>query len=277
MIVDGAPLWAEDPDTTSAAEQLLQKLGFIAGTPEWPSRGFGPVLPNVLEELQRAYRILTTTGFEVIGDPLNPLGDGRSWVLRCKPTRNLPNNSDIADLAHRCLLAEGIKVAVKPVWDKNTLLVALWKSGRADTGEVRHANPSRADKKRRDGVADPRRLLRFIPRGDQITVASCDDMRSRIANTFEHFMPYMLQVRSIVRSHGGPVSGEILRKKFKDTRFVKALSASDWDLLIEEFSKRRPAGLRNLTVALLARRTGLSNQTVATYAKPSKRHPRSAK
>jgi hypothetical protein len=256
---------------------LLQKLGFIERTPEWPSRDFGPVLPNVLEELKRAYRILTTAGFEVIGDPLNPLGDGRSWVIRCEPTRNLPDNSNIANLAEQCLLEAGIKVAVKPVWDKNTLLVALWESGRVATAEVRHANSSSLGRKRHGAAADSRRLLRFLPRGDQITVASCDDMRSRIANTFEHFMPYMLQVKSIVRSHGGRVSVENLRKKFKDTHFVKALSASDWQLLIEEFSTRRPAGLRNLTVALLARRTGLSPQTVATYTKPSKRHRSSLK
>ena len=156
IIVDSGPLSAEDTDTTSAAVGLLQKLGFIERTPEWPSHGFGPVLPNVLEELKRAYRILTTTGFEVIGDPLNPLGDGRSWVLRCEPTRSLPDNCDIADLAYRCLLAEGIKVAVKPVWDKNTLLVALWESAGADTSETQHANSSRPDRKCHDATADAR-------------------------------------------------------------------------------------------------------------------------
>ena len=249
--------------------QLLEKLGFIGETPEpeWP-----PVLPSVLEELKRARRTLTETGFKVIGDPLNPLGDGRSWVLRCKPTPDLPNNADLASLADRCLLSEGFKVAVKPVWDRGTLLVALWDSGRVETSQVKQADSNYTDKKRQDTKAGLRRLLRFKARGDQITVVPCDDMKSRIANTFDDFTPNMRAVKSIVRSCGGKITVGVLRRKFKDHHFVNALTDSDWQLLIDEFSTKRPAGIKNLTVALLARRTGLSIQTVTTYTKPSKRH-----
>ena len=47
----------------------------------------------------------------------------------------------------------------------------------------------------------------------------------------------------------------------------------------EEMSqgRKRPAGLKNLTTALLARRTGLSNETVATYTRPSRKRKKAAR
>jgi hypothetical protein len=130
IVVECGQLSSEDIDPTAAAVEMLQKLGFDAEKQGWPSPSFGPVLPSVLKELKQAHGILTTKGFLVVGDPLNPLGDGRSWVLRLEPTNKLPQDADFADLADRYLQSEGINVAAKPVWDARTLLVALWDSGR---------------------------------------------------------------------------------------------------------------------------------------------------
>jgi hypothetical protein len=93
-------------------------------------------------------------------------------------------------------------------------------------------------------------------------------METAVANTHEDFIPYMGQVKRIVRSRRGKVAVTELRRRFKNTDFVKALDSADWKILIEEFSRKRSAGPGNLTIALLARRTGLSNETVATYTRP---------
>src|SRR5271170_3962109 len=85
---------SDDLGDPTPAIELLQKLGF-GDTEEWPSSSFGPVFPEVLAQLKRAYQILTTRGFRIVDDPLNPLGDGRSWLLRCEPTDKLPNNADL--------------------------------------------------------------------------------------------------------------------------------------------------------------------------------------
>jgi hypothetical protein len=135
-VVESGPL--SDTDTTAAAVKMLQKLGFGRENAEWPSPPFGPVLPSVLSELKRARRILTTTGFQVVGDPVNPLGDGRSWVLRFEPTDKLRTNADLGELADRHLQSEGIKVAAKPIQDGRSFMVALWDSGRIS--EARNNN-----------------------------------------------------------------------------------------------------------------------------------------
>ncbi|MGB9256166.1 MAG: hypothetical protein WCC25_15110, partial [Candidatus Korobacteraceae bacterium] len=118
--------------------RLLQTLGFSAEGREWPSSFFGPVLPDVLTDLKRAHQILTTMGFRIVDDPVNPLGDGRGWVLICELTDKLPDNIEPADLADQYLASKGIKVAARPVWDNGTLLVSLWGSGRISV-----RNPSR--------------------------------------------------------------------------------------------------------------------------------------
>lgn len=132
IVAECEPLSSEATGTTGAAVEILQRLGFGAEGQGWPSPAFGPALPGVMGELKRAHRILTARGFLVVGDPLNPLGDGRSWVLRFEPTNKLPNDADPADLAHQYLESEGVKVATRPVQDDQTLLVALWDSGQVD-------------------------------------------------------------------------------------------------------------------------------------------------
>jgi len=129
MVVEGGPLSAEDTDTTAPAIELLRKLGFGPEQQEWPSSHFGPVLPDVLHQLKRAHQILTSRDFVILDDPLNPLGDGKSWVLKCEPPIQLPNGSDPGRFAQRCLQKEGIKVAARPVLDGETLLIPLWDSG----------------------------------------------------------------------------------------------------------------------------------------------------
>jgi hypothetical protein len=75
----------------------------------WPSSSFlSPGWPEVVEQYKRAHRILTTTGFLVIADPGNDCGDGKAWVLRCKPTDKLAKDADPADLSRRCLESEGV-------------------------------------------------------------------------------------------------------------------------------------------------------------------------
>jgi len=138
MVVECGPLSAEETDTTAPAIELLRKLGFCDEQQQWPSSLFGPVLPEVLQQLKRAHQILTAKGFVFVGDPLNPVGDGRSWVLRLEPTNKLPKGADFADLADRYLQSEGIKVAAKPIQDGRTLLVALWDSGRVPIEGTRH-------------------------------------------------------------------------------------------------------------------------------------------
>jgi hypothetical protein len=44
-----------------------------------------------------------------VADPENLTGDGKSWVLECKPTAKLPKDADPADLARQCLESEGVK------------------------------------------------------------------------------------------------------------------------------------------------------------------------
>jgi hypothetical protein len=140
MVVECGPLSAEDTDTSAPAIELLRKLGFGKERQEWPSTFFGPVLPEVLKKLKGAHQILTSRGFVFIDDPLNPLGDGRSWVLKCEPPDKLPNNSDPARLAGECLQAEGIKVAKRPVLDGDTLLIPLWDSGEDSAAELHLAD-----------------------------------------------------------------------------------------------------------------------------------------
>lgn len=142
MEVECGPLSAEETDTTAPAIELLRKLGFCTEQEAWPSASFGPVLPDVLENLKRAHHVLTTRGFMCVGDPLNPLGDGKSWVLKCEPPIELPNGSDPARIAHRYLHQEGLKVATRPVLDGEILLIPLWDSWKESAAEVDRTDSS---------------------------------------------------------------------------------------------------------------------------------------
>jgi hypothetical protein len=142
MVVECGPLSARETDTTAPAIELLRKLGFYKEEQKWPSSSFGPVLPYVLAQLKRAHQILSTRGFVFVGDPLNPLGDGKSWILKCEPPIDLPNESDPTRLAHRCLQNEGISVATRPVLDGDTLLIPLWDSGNESATKVDRTNSS---------------------------------------------------------------------------------------------------------------------------------------
>jgi hypothetical protein len=68
-------------------------------------------------------------GFNVDADPVNPLGDGKSWVLVVEATNSLSKGTDPLDLARQCQ-RECVKGAAEPVWDGQTILVPLWDSGR---------------------------------------------------------------------------------------------------------------------------------------------------
>jgi hypothetical protein len=273
MVVECPPLSAEDTDTTGPAIRLLQKLGFGA---EWPSPSF-PIRTDVREELGRARRVVEARGVLVDGDPLNPLADGKSWVMPCKLPDELSKREEAPDLVRQWLESEGVKVAARPVLDGETLLIPLWDSGKDCVAEIDRSDSGNADGQKHEVAAgNSRELLQFMSRGDEIVVASCNDMETAVANTHEDFIPYMGQVKSIVRSRRGKVTVTELRRRFKNTYFVKALDSEDWKILIEEVSRKRSAGPGNLTIALLARRTGLSNETVATYTRPSRKRKKAA-
>jgi hypothetical protein len=92
------------PEEASASE--ASKLFFAW----WPSSSFpSPGWPDVVQNFKCAHRILTTNGFLIVADPENLTGDGKSWVLECKPTAKLPKDADPADLARQCLESEGVK------------------------------------------------------------------------------------------------------------------------------------------------------------------------
>ena len=162
MVVECGPLSADYTDTTGSAIELLRKVGVLEPEEqEWPSSSFGPVLPDVLERLKQARSILTAGGFLVVDDPLNPLGDGKGWVLRCEPTHKLSASADLADVVDHCLQAEGVKVAARPVRDGRAVLVALWDSGnvRTDGGGLPPLPQEEVDRKR---ASDITRVLREI-------------------------------------------------------------------------------------------------------------------
>jgi hypothetical protein len=76
----------------------------------WPPRSFDPGFPGVREQLERAYRVFTSNGFLVVGDPQNDIGDGQTWMVECKSTDKLPRDADLACLARQCLDSKGIAI-----------------------------------------------------------------------------------------------------------------------------------------------------------------------
>jgi hypothetical protein len=91
----------------------------------WPSSSFpSPGRPEVVQQYKRAHRILTTAGFLVVADPRNDCGDGRTWVLRCKPTDKLPKDADPTNLSRQCLESDGITLD-GVLWQGEMLSVVL--------------------------------------------------------------------------------------------------------------------------------------------------------
>jgi hypothetical protein len=94
----------------------------------WPSSSFpSPGLPDVVQNFKSAHRILTANGFLIVADPENVTGDGKSWVLECKPTSKLPKDAAPAHLARQYLALEGVKTDEIVLLDESdrTLLVCL--------------------------------------------------------------------------------------------------------------------------------------------------------
>ena len=119
--VECGPLLAGDRDPAGPAIEMLRKRGFG----KWPSSSFGLVRPEVLEQLKRAHQILDGRGFVIVDDPMNPLGDGKNWDLKCKPPIDVESNSDAARLAYRCLIAEGIRLWARPMPDGDDLVIPV--------------------------------------------------------------------------------------------------------------------------------------------------------
>jgi hypothetical protein len=141
IYLDCGPLDADDAEPWRPAIDTLKKIYRVEKAADlhprlafadkpWPSPSFGPVSVAVLELLRRARSVFTAKGFKVDADPVNPLGDGKSCVLICEPTGNLPKGTDPLDLARQCQW-ECVKGAAEPVRDGQTILVPLWDSGNA--------------------------------------------------------------------------------------------------------------------------------------------------
>jgi hypothetical protein len=130
---------ADDLGDPTAASELLAKCSALPI--QWPSTSFGPVEHEVLVRLLRARAILTSKGFFISEDPVNPWGDGRRWMLKCGTTDGLTRIGDPADLADSYLMSEGISVGERPAWVGLWLMVGLWDSGRVqqDREEIRAA------------------------------------------------------------------------------------------------------------------------------------------
>jgi hypothetical protein len=107
------------PEMASAAEAAELFFDW------WPSSSFpSPGWPEVVQQYKRAHRILTTAGFLVVADPRNDCGDGRTWVLRCKPTDKLPKDADPTNLSRQCLESDGMTLD-GVLWQGEMLSVVL--------------------------------------------------------------------------------------------------------------------------------------------------------
>ena len=96
----------------------------------WLPASFGPVLPGVRSQLERVHQILRDSRYRIATDapnPVNPCGDGRSWVVLCKPTSKLPKDVDPADFARQRLQSEGVRAEDVGYVDDNhqTIYVAV--------------------------------------------------------------------------------------------------------------------------------------------------------
>jgi predicted DNA-binding transcriptional regulator AlpA len=116
--------WNEHQQKLKARVDELEQLGFDAA---WPPVLF-PLRTDVRELLGRARMLLEGHGFEVANVPdglMNPLGDGKTWVIKCRPTAKISPNQDAAELVWRCLESQGVKVAARPTWDNGFILIPL--------------------------------------------------------------------------------------------------------------------------------------------------------
>ncbi|PWT92226.1 MAG: hypothetical protein C5B55_06775 [Blastocatellia bacterium] len=119
-------------------------------------------------------------------------------------------------------------------------------------------------------AASAKPMLQFLRRGNEIVTESCVDMQDAVANACHELIPLMRDVRSIVRAKAKPsITVSELQLEFKGTILADATNTADWELFIEEFREKRAAGIRNVVIGLLARRTGLRVATVDTYTKLS--------
>jgi hypothetical protein len=124
------------PEMASAAEAAELFFDW------WPSSSFpSPGWPEVVQQYKRAHRILTTAGFLVVADPRNDCGDGRTWVLRCKPTDKLPKDADPTNLSRQCLESDGMTLD-GVLWQGEMLSVVLSPPAKpVDQLQLRPASP----------------------------------------------------------------------------------------------------------------------------------------
>jgi hypothetical protein len=109
-----------------SAAELHPSLSFIDAAVVWPSPSFGVVTAEVLEYLHQARANFISNGFEVSDDPVNHLGDGKSWALLCEPT-DISESPDRLEIARQCQ-SECVKGAPRPFWDSGRIIVPLWRS-----------------------------------------------------------------------------------------------------------------------------------------------------
>jgi len=152
ICLDCGPLEADDTEPWRPAIDALKKIHRVPRAADlhpslafadkpWPSLTFGMVFDAVLELLRRSRSVFTAKGFKVDADPVNPLGDGKSWALVIEPQDNLPKGADPLELARQCQL-ECAQGTAEPMWNGQTILVPLWDS------ECEDAILSRAPQKR---------------------------------------------------------------------------------------------------------------------------------
>ena len=249
----------------------------------WPSSSFPmpwwPELQETFADLfKRAHRILTTNGFLVIADPYNESG-GKIWRLTSKPTSQLPKCVVPVDFARQCLESQDVRVqAVEqkggvfhiylyPPATMEDRLGEAWKRAKESIVPTEITSSTRHDDQ------DPPKTLQFRHREDVIEPQWPVEVnkQSAVAHTYDVLIVDMALARSIVRSYGGRITVDDLKPKFRNRLLSDAQDEKDWQLLIDEFSQRRSTGDRNLTIGLLGKRTGLSNATVDTYTKRSRR------
>jgi hypothetical protein len=113
----------------------------------WPPRSFSPGFPGVREQLVRAFRTLTKSGFLIDSDPQNDLGDGKTWVVECRSTDKLPKDTDLADLARQCLESKGI-VTDGVSLEGRTLYVTLSPPARQIAPSEQQSGPALAESER---------------------------------------------------------------------------------------------------------------------------------
>jgi hypothetical protein len=239
----------------SRAVDLHPSLNFADEGESWPSPGWGVVTPDVLERLQRARAILIAIGFRVDADPLNELGDGKSWTLLCELTDNVPNVVGLPDLVQNSLQSGRLPVATKPFWDGGRLLVDLWHSQRMSlqpTGlELREVNKSIAEKLK----------FRRLPNGR----ISADEPFSPAAvlNTRNELVQIFKDLRNVVRTaaHKGekPAPADVA-KMFKGTAVARVAGLERWAEWIGEFTSGLTA--KNATLVFLEEATGRKRTTL---------------